>query len=41
MLGTMTDQARTMVRPFRKLDEAMAWLGLPETLGDPFEKISN
>ena len=41
MLGTMTDQARTIVRPFRKLDEAMAWLGLPATLGDPFETISN
>ena len=37
MVGTMTDQTHSVVRPFRRLDEAMAWLGLPETLGHPFE----
>ena len=37
ILGTMADQTRTVVRPFRNLDEAVSWLGLPETLGDPFE----
>ncbi len=41
MLGAMIDQTQSEVRPFRRLDEAMAWLGLPETLGDPFERNSN
>ena len=36
MLHTMADETRTDVRPFYKLAEAVAWLGLPETLGDPF-----
>ncbi len=41
MYITMADQTRPELRPFRRLDEAMAWLGLPETLGDPFEENSN
>lgn len=40
MVGTMTDQTHSVVRPFRRLDEAMAWLGLPETLGHPFKTIN-
>lgn len=32
-----SDLTQTKVRPFRDRDEAAAWLGLPETLGDPFE----
>lgn len=39
MLDTMADQTHTVVRPFRRLGEAVAWLGLPETLGDPFETM--
>ena len=41
MLDIKTDQARTTVHPFRKLDEAVAWLGLSETLGDPFETMTS
>ena len=36
MYGMLSDHTNTEVRPFRRLDEAVAWLGLPETLGDPF-----
>lgn len=39
MYDAMSDQTSTTVSPFRKLDEAVAWLGLPETLGDPFEMM--
>ncbi len=41
MFDTMTGQTRSDVRPFRRLDEAVTWLGLSETLGDPFEANSN
>ncbi len=41
MLGSMAEHTRTVARPFRNLAEAVAWLGLPETLGDPFERNSN
>ena len=41
MLNAMSDLTQSEVRPFRRLDEAVAWLGLPETLGDPFERNSN
>ena len=41
MFDMMTGQTRSDVRPFRRLDEAVAWLGLSETLGDPFEANSN
>ncbi len=39
MLGSMADQTRTVAKPFRRLDKAAAWLGLPETIGDPFEEL--
>ncbi len=41
MFDAMSDLTQSEVRPFRRLDEAMAWLGLPETVGDPFEANSN
>ena len=41
MFDMMGGQTRSDVRPFRRLDEAVAWLGLSETLGDPFEANSN
>ena len=40
MFDMMTDQTRSEVRPFRRLDDAVAWLGLSETLGDPFETMN-
>ena len=40
MLGAMSDLTRSEVRPFRRIDEALAWLGLPETLDDPFETMT-
>jgi hypothetical protein len=39
MIDMMTDQTQTALRPFWRLDDALAWLGLPETLGDPFETM--
>ena len=39
MLHSMADQTRADMRPFRRLDEALVWLGLSETLGDPFETM--
>ncbi len=41
VFGTVIDKTRSVVRPFRRLDEAMAWLGLPDTLGDPFETMNS
>ena len=41
IFNAMADQTDTDIRPFRQLGEAVVWLGLPETLGDPFEQISN
>lgn len=40
MIDMMIEQTRSEMRPFRELDEAMAWLGLPETLGDSFETMN-
>ena len=40
MVGMLASETRSVVRPFLRLDEAMAWLGLPETLGDPFEMMN-
>ena len=40
IINAITDQTYSDVRPFRRLDEAVAWLGLSETLGDPFETMN-
>lgn len=40
IINAITDQTHSDVRPFRRLDEAVAWLGLSETLGDPFETMN-
>ncbi len=40
VLNAMTDQTHWDVRPFRRLDEAVSWLDLPEDLGDPFDTMT-
>jgi hypothetical protein len=40
MLATMRERPDLVLKVFRRLDEANAWLGLPESLGDPFEDMA-
>ena len=40
VMHAMSDPTDTEIRPFRQLDEALAWLELPEVLDDPFETMS-
>ena len=39
MVNALTDQMQSEMRPFRRIEEAVVWLGLSETLGDPFETL--